>query len=728
MKKGAISCVGILLVAFYSAPAAGANLTLTTGGRVTIELLFSEADFRNTLSVIAPTVTVAIRGCKLEPADGLTGEHILSENISQRGCRVELDADPSTPGIQPFAAGTTFTFGLCAQTNPDPTCEFLWSSDPAQNSDGFDHLRTTPLRPADFPGQIFQLAWEDLPGGGDSDFNDLIAVVRVNVDTDGDGLWDDWERFGIDTDGNGTIDLDLPALGANPMRKDIFLEIDFMNCAVAGGDCAMGDTHSHRPKQAAIDAVIQAFANAPVMNPDGSTGITLHVDVSNAILHQNALNFAGGPSIGSFDAVKADTANFGPTNPRRFAFHYALFTHREGPDTTSGRGERPGNDFYVSLGEWNTICLGAGPNNVLDTVPAGDDISDGLFIYTGPNLTCNTTATGDDIQFIANGGSPANDLDGDGLEDRSIGTIQQQAGTLMHELGHNLNLVHGGDPDPAQREINNKPNYLSVMNYSFQTRGIPPTDPDGPAGPLTARVDYSRADLADLDENNLNEPIGIGNGTDSTVYMCPPGAPLPPQRLGVGTGPINWDCDGNSTDTGIAVNINGDGMISVLTGFNDWANLKFDFQNTMDFEDGDHSSSTTLIEMDFATHLQIPAVVTIDITPRAFPNIINITRDPNRIEVISVAILTTATFDATTTVDRTTVRFGKTGTEAAPVQIAVVDANGDGALDLVLHFRTQDTGLQCGDTSALLTGETVDGETILAADAIVTVRGGAICR
>ena len=47
------------------------------------------------------------------------------------------------------------------------------------------------------------------------------------------------------------------------------------------------------------------------------------------------------------------------------------------------------------------------------------------------------------------------------------------------------------------------------MNYSYQVTGIPPTDPDG-AGPLTGRLDYSRAALPDLVETNLNERAGIG--------------------------------------------------------------------------------------------------------------------------------------------------------------------------------------------------------------------------
>src|SRR5262249_11441547 len=142
----------------------------------------------------------------------------------------------------------------------------------------FDHVRTTQLAPG-----VYQMAWEDKPNGGDQDFNDLIAVVRVDGDQDGDGLWDDWEANGIDGDGDGQVDILLP--GADPRHKDIYVWIDYMSCP--GGDCGTGDAHSHLPKQAARDAVIAAFANAPVSNPDGTTGINLHLEVHNAVTHQN---------------------------------------------------------------------------------------------------------------------------------------------------------------------------------------------------------------------------------------------------------------------------------------------------------------------------------------------------------------------------------------------------------------------------------------------------------
>jgi len=108
--------------------------------------------------------------------------------------------------------------------------------------------------------------------------------------------------------------------------------------------------------------------------------------------------------------------------------------------------------------------------------------------------------------------------------------------------------------------------------------------------------------------------------------------------------------------------------------------------------------------------------VAIDIKPGSFPNSIN----PKSKGKIPVAILTTDSFDATT-VDSTTVLFGATGTEAAPVQSALEDVDRDGDTDMILHFTTQDTGIQCGDTSASLTGETFSGQAIEGADSIKTV-------
>lgn len=108
--------------------------------------------------------------------------------------------------------------------------------------------------------------------------------------------------------------------------------------------------------------------------------------------------------------------------------------------------------------------------------------------------------------------------------------------------------------------------------------------------------------------------------------------------------------------------------------------------------------------------------VTIDIRPGNSRNPINY-RSRGR---ISVAILTTETFDATT-INWATVRFGATGTEAVSVQATVKDVNHDGFSDLLLVFETEETGFQCGDSTALLTGQTFDGEAIEGSESILII-------
>ncbi len=609
----------ILFVCLATAlPTWGADLTLPVAGKVSIELQYADAAFSNTMSLVLPGGAVIalnalgspLNGCQIISGlvVGLPGIPLISEKKSQHGCRVELDADGATAGIQGFAAGAVLRFAMCAKVNAvSPGCDYIWSSNPALNTGvgsysleadaTLDHLHITPLHNADYPDRIFQLAWEDKPSDypSDRDFNDLVAIVRIDLDSDGDGLWDDWEQFGIDTDGDGVIDVNLPGLGANKMRKDIFVRLDYMDCAVAGGDCAMGDLHTHQPKAAAIAAVVAAFAAAPVSNPDGSTGITLHVEIGTAIKHSNTMVIPGtcmttGIPLSDFDVEKA--ANFGVNNPKRFTHHYGIFAHLQDSAGHTGCAEVPGNDLLISLGA-----------------------------------------------------AAAGDRDGDGSNDQFVGTVLEQGGTFMHELGHNLGLQHGGGDD-----VNFKPNYLSVMNYAFQQSGIPLT-----AAP--PRLDYSRLLLLKLDETSLNEAAGIGlpvGAPERTVWTCPGFTSITASAAGA----INWNCAGPSTDVGFSQDINGDRVCirpgadgirqsalvpddiaylgafihdgpnricdstklllsddetirktgdlqpQFLTGYDDWSNLIYRFQESPFFDDGDRPPSTPLVELDTRTILE----------------------------------------------------------------------------------------------------------------------------
>lgn len=102
-----------------------------------------------------------------------------------------------------------------------------------------------------------------------------------------------------------------------------------------------------------------------------------------------------------------------------------------------------------------------------------------------------------------------------------------------------------------------------------------------------------------------------------------------------------------------------------------------------------------------------PQFVGIDIKPGSSPNSINTKSNG----VIAVAVLTTPAFDATT-IDPSTACFGdaedpsrRTCGEVHGTG-HVEDVDGDWDMDQVLHFRTELTGIDRGDTTACLSGKT----------------------
>jgi len=127
--------------------------------------------------------------------------------------------------------------------------------------------------------------------------------------------------------------------------------------------------------------------------------------------------------------------------------------------------------------------------------------------------------------------------------------LRFEAGTFMHELGHALGLGHGGDSG-----INLKPNYLSIMNYSFQ-EGIP----DDTGG----RIDYSRTALPELDEGALSEATGIqGPPHLQTKWWGPHARFFFPQssQQGNAQGSLDWNFSGAIDTAAVSLDINSDGV------------------------------------------------------------------------------------------------------------------------------------------------------------------------
>ena len=119
------------------------------------------------------------------------------------------------------------------------------------------------------------------------------------------------------------------------------------------------------------------------------------------------------------------------------------------------------------------------------------------------------------------------------------------------------------------------------------------------------------------------------------------------------------------------------------------------------------------------TSLEVFKPVTIDVAPGDSTNIVNLNRGGN----VSIAILTTADFDAST-VDVSTLCFGDAD---APAERACVERHGDGHLqdvdrdgdrDLLLHYLVSDVGIDAGDSRACVKGRTTSGTGVFGCDAV----------
>jgi hypothetical protein len=192
------------------------------------------------------------------------------------------------------------------------------------DGDGVDDLQAArlglPIGSTDLDGDGLdngaELAAGSNPYLPDSDGDGALDALEVEegtnptvIDADGDGLSRERElELGTDptnpdTDGDNLPDGleasdDFPG---DPLRMDILVEIDYMR--------------EERLSASDRADLREAFASAPVENPDGSTGVTLHLERSEQV-----------PADGTFtpDDLGTYSRKYGDTECR--GYHYAVLS------------------------------------------------------------------------------------------------------------------------------------------------------------------------------------------------------------------------------------------------------------------------------------------------------------------------------------------------------------------------------------------------------------------
>ncbi|MFI6046630.1 hypothetical protein ACIA8C_33770 [Nocardia sp. NPDC051321] len=314
----------------------------------------------------------------------------------------------------------------------------------------------------------------------------------------------------VDSDGDGLPDVwEINGYDANGDGK-IDVDLPKMGADPKHKDLfvEMDYMNGRLPTTAALDRVTGVFAAAPVTNPDGRNGINIHLDAGNA--RGTKYDLGGGNQV-PYDS------NLSPVDDQVAAIKRTNFA--------SARS----HIFHYMI--WADSYDNGCSSGISLGIPA-----DTFVVALGPQCNWNP---GDD------------------------GNV----GTFIHELGHNLGLKHGGTD-----HVNYKPNYLSVMNYSFQFSGVPKTDG-------SANFGYSNVNPPALNENSLQERQGLGAVAAGwrTVYFCPDNTRR--KTAGSADQPIDWNCNGSIQSGTVRTSVNNDRNYTTLQAQNNWASVVFDGGN-----------------------------------------------------------------------------------------------------------------------------------------------------
>jgi uncharacterized repeat protein (TIGR01451 family) len=400
----------------------------------------------------------------------------------------------------------------------------------------------------------------------------LTIVSDQHSDADGDGLSDRDERFGIRYP-DDVMAVDLPRFGADPLHKDLFLELDYSD--------------GQAPSAMTVEAVKNAFRLAPLPNPAGGSGLNLHVDTG-GLWDKGGMERTGhaartcdddadNDGISGIDGADPD-CNLRDVGVEDFTANCDNGTDDDG----DGRRDRDDSDCIV--GE----DLGGGEQLAahLDNCGFGDVYNQTKGAPRHAFNAMRARAFNYVIYTRSSAGCPKGGQ-GSGLD---IILYRTDAGALLHELGHNLNLRHGGHED-----ANCKPNYVSLMNYDINS-GIPRAGGGLLIDFSPARIDLfdgnnRSAPLGNLKENDLYEDVALnpGDAENQTVFLdgrrVKRTIPLNALPDWNGDNPMGNGDDGHAKQTVNIDNTGADDCIdltavtpatndSELTGSDDWKTVR----------------------------------------------------------------------------------------------------------------------------------------------------------
>ena len=467
-----------------------------------------------------------------------------------------------------------------------------------------------------------------------------ILMSTPVQDTDADGIPDNVEA-GTAPVGAGEPALpDFPAMGANPEVPDLFVELGFFQTLSSTNawpaDSGVGP-HDHRPTANALTMAGRAFKRAGI-TPHFDVGLDAGDDRYPAALDPQAgactnasawtlgcaivapAHARGGEMINEAACgLDTETACQFPLFPGTVGWKSGYQYFRDAPVAPDGSQLSATQEAAL---EEACEASGSCPERRRFDANRMDFFHYSLWAHAlglpkasclNPDGTPDTTCEQNNTDFHVpvrssgfgdvGGGDSLITLGGFGFDHN--GSDVAQAGTFMHELGHNFERRHGGE----SLERNCKPNYVSVMSYLFQVHGMN----------SGADVDFSGQVLAPLDETALiDAPLSVvGSPGVAPQYPtrwyaprkdafiqkdllvtpaakhCDGSVPLPSEELMVRVdattagAPIDWLNDGVISTTPVtpSLDVNFDGNLNPLSptapppdgqlnGSNDWFHIQ----------------------------------------------------------------------------------------------------------------------------------------------------------